>query len=131
MCNKMFVSGWGWFYFCRKGFSNFWEKIVQIFTLFLAFWVDAFISIIGSTYQYKIQTITKGVLSRERVQTLFSFFCSVMNVKSSLCTDFEKSLKCCWKWLIYCVRSHTSLFCTKYLSITNAVYFGSENIEHK
>ena len=23
MCNKMSVSGWGWFYFCRKGFSNF------------------------------------------------------------------------------------------------------------
>ena len=33
----MSVSGWGWFYFCREGFSNFWEKIVQILTLFLAF----------------------------------------------------------------------------------------------
>ena len=23
VCNKMSVSGWGWFYICRKGFSNF------------------------------------------------------------------------------------------------------------
>jgi len=37
MFNKMSVSGRGWFYFCRKGFSNFWEKIVKIFTIFLAF----------------------------------------------------------------------------------------------
>jgi len=39
MFNKMSVGGRGWLYFCRKGFSNLLEKIVQMFTLFLEFWV--------------------------------------------------------------------------------------------
>ena len=34
--------------------------------------------------------------------------CNGMKVNTSLNTDLNMTLKCCWKWLVFCRRSHTS-----------------------